>query len=69
MVELMVAITLFPGRDQRTLIANVAARNLTRTSRETRAATLAGRRTAGWVPPQRRWRSIRGRRSTSETPG
>src|SRR5262245_51415550 len=41
MVELMVAITLLMVATSGTLIANVAARNLTRTSRETRAATLA----------------------------
>src|SRR5262245_35815270 len=41
MVELMVAITLLLVATSGTLLANVAARNLTRTSRETRAATLA----------------------------
>lgn len=41
MVEVMVATTLLLVATSGTLLANVAARNLNRTSRETRAATLA----------------------------
>ena len=41
MVEVMVATTLLLVATSGTLLANVAARNLMRTSRETRAATLA----------------------------